>query len=284
MSVKNFIPELWESKILKELDKEHVLVKNCTTKWSGKIEGVGSRVKINSINSPTITTYTPNTDLGDAEQLKDESRWLEITESPSFHFFLDQVDEKQATGGLMQEGIRKAVIGLKDYVEAFLASKYTDAGSSVTNAALTSGNFFSTFMKAKRKLMRVGNVSTSTKCHAEVTPEVWEKGVLADILYNNQDNGEMIRKGQYVQSLGMTFYISNNIPVVETNEDVVAQTCIVKTKEALAYAEQIMSVKKYEPDKRFGEAAKGLLVCGAKMTQPKQACKMALTTAAETTI
>ena len=55
MSVKNFIPELWEAKILKELDKEHVLVKNCTTKWSGKIEGVGSRVKINSINTPTIT-------------------------------------------------------------------------------------------------------------------------------------------------------------------------------------------------------------------------------------
>jgi len=284
MAVKNFIPVLWSKKILKELDKEHMLVNNCTREYSGEISGVGSKIKINSINTPTISTYTPNSTSITPEELKDESRFLEITEAKYFAFYLDDVDEKQATGGLVAEGIRKAVIGLKDTAEAFVAGKYTDAYSSITNTTLTSGDFFSTFMKAKRLLMRNGNVSASAKICAEVTPEVWEKGVLADILYNNQDNGEMIRKGQYVNSLGMTFYVSNNISVTVTSDDVVAQTCVVRTKESIAYAEQIMKVKKYMPESSFSEAVKGLHVYGAKMIKPKEACKMVLTTAAETTI
>jgi len=209
---------------------------------------------------------------------------LEITEAKYFAFFLDDVDEKQATSGLIAEGMRKAVIGLKDLAELFVTTKYLDAYSSTTNTTLNSGDFFSTFMKAKRLLMRNGNVSVSDAVFAEVTPEVWEKGVLADILYNNSDNGEMIRKGQYVVSLGMTFYVSNNIAVTISSEDVALQTCAVRTKESIGYAEQIMKTVKYMPEDSFSEACKGLHVYGAKAIKPKEMCKLVLTTAAESTI
>jgi len=282
MAVQNFIPILWSKKILKELDKAHMIVKNCSTSFSGEITGLGSKVKINSINTPTIGTYVPNSTTITPEQLKDESKMLEITEAKYFAFFLDDVDEKQATSGLIAEGMRKAVIGLKDLAELFVTTKYLDAYSSTTNTTLTSGDFFSTFMKAKRLLMRNGNVSVSDAVFAEVTPEVWEKGVLADILFNNQDNGEMIRKGQYVTSLGMTFYVSNNIAVTISSEDVILQTCAVRTKESIGYAEQIMKTVKYMPEDSFSEACKGLHVYGAKALKPKEICKMVLTTAVET--
>lgn len=283
MSVKNFIPILWSKKILKELDKAHMIVKNCSTSFSGEISGLGSKVKINSINTPTIGTYVPGTTTITPEELKDESRMLEITEAKYFAFYLDDVDEKQATGGLIAEGMRKAVIGLKDLAELFVTTKYADAGSTITNETLTSGDFFSTFMKAKRKLMRNGNVSVSDAVFAEVTPEVWEKGVLADILYN-QDNSDTINSGQYVKSLGMTFFVSNNIAVTETNEDVILQTCAVRTKDSIGYAEQIMKTVKYMPEDSFSEACKGLHVYGCKMLKAKEACKLILTTAAETLV
>lgn len=282
MGVQNFIPVLWSKKILRELDKKHMLVKNCTTKYSGEITGLGSKVKINSINTPTIGDYVPNTTVITPEQLKDESRMLEITESKFFAFFLDDVDEKQTTGGVLAEGLRKAVIGLKDTAEQFIAGKYADAAESVTQAALTSGNFFSTMMKAKRKLMR-NNVGEN-EMFLEITPEVYEKGVLGDIVYNQQDNGEMIRKGTYSQLLGMMVYVSNNIPVVITDEDVVAQTCAMRTKESVAYAEQIMKTVKYMPENAFSEACKGLHVYGAKVIKPKEMVKLVLTTAAETVV
>src|SRR6056297_3536914 len=98
MSVSNFIPVLWEAKILKELDNQHMLVKHCTTEYSGKISGLGSKVKINSIATPSISDYTPNSTSITPEELQDESRMLEITKAKYFSFYLDDVDEKQTTG------------------------------------------------------------------------------------------------------------------------------------------------------------------------------------------
>lgn len=280
MSAQAFIPELWAKKMLKELDKEHMLVKNCSTDYSGEISGQGSRVKINSVNSPTVTAFTGA--LSAPEEIKDEQRMLEITEAQSFHFYLDDIDAKQSTGGILEEAMRKAAIAIKDKAEAFIASKFSEGENTITQSALTTGNFFSTFMRAKRFLMRA-NVGMADDCIAEVTPEVWEKGVLANILYN-QDNSDIISKGQYVKSLGMTFYVSNNIPVTVTSEFIVAQTCAVRTKEAIGYAEQIMKVEKYRPELGFRDAVKGLHVYGAKTIKPKEMVSLVLTTAAETTI
>jgi len=282
MSVQNFNPILWSKKILKELDKKHMLVKNCTTEFSGEISGLGSKVKINSINTPTIGDYVPNTTVITPETLKDESRMLEITQSKYFAFELDTVDEKQTTGGLLEEGLRKAVIGLKDLSEAFIATKYSDATQTVTEAELTSGNFFSTMMTAKRLLMR-NNVGEN-EMFLEISPEVYEKGVLADIVYDNQSNGDMIKKGVYSQILGMMVFVSNNIPVTVTSQDVVQSFCAMRTKEAIGYAEQIMKTQKYMPENAFSEAVKGLHVYGAKTIKPLEMVYLDLKTKAETTV
>lgn len=282
MSVKNFIPELWSSKILKELDKKHVLVKNCTQKWSGEITGKGSRVKINSINEPTIGDYTPNSTVITPEELNDESRWLEITESKYFAFYIDDVDEKQTTGGVLQEGIRKAIIGLKNASELFVANKYVDASVTVVEGSLTSGNVLSTLMKAKTVLM-ANNVDDGEMC-LEVSPYVLNKMILADIVYT--DTGKTIASGMIGNStqLGMMVYVSNNLVGTGTDPDSAQTYCMMRTKEAIAYAEQIMKTEKYRPESAFSDAVKGLHVYGAKTVKPKELVALNLTCAAETTI
>lgn len=280
MGVQNFIPVLWSKKILKELDKQHMLVKNCTTSYSGEINGLGSKVKINSINTPTIGDYVPNSTTITPEELKDESRMLEITQAKYFAFYLDDVDEKQATGGLLAEGLRKAVIGLKDAAEVFIAGKYTDAGNTVTEASLTSGNTFSTLMSAKTILM-ANNVGENDIC-LEVSPYIWQKMILADIVYT--DTGNTIRSGMYSPVLGMKVFVSNNLSTTVTSQDVAQTYCLMRTKEAIAYAEQIMKTIKYMPEGSFSEAIKGLHVYGAKVIKPKELVALNLTTAAETTI
>lgn len=280
MSVQNFIPILWSKKILKELDKEHMLVKNCSTQYSGEITGLGSKVKINSINEPTIGDYVPNSTSITPEQLKDESRMLEITQAKYFAFYLDDVDEKQATGGIVEEGIRKAVIGLKDKAEQFIAGKYTEAGQTVTEASLTSGNTFSTLMKAKTILM-ANNVAENDVV-LEVSPYIWQKMILADIVYT--DTGNTIRSGMFSPVLGMKVFVSNNLTTVVTDQDVAQTQCLMRTKEAIGYAEQIMKVVKFMPESSFSEAVKGLHVYGAKVLKPKEFVRLDLKTAAESTI
>lgn len=282
MAVNNFKPILWANKILRELDKKQMLVKNCTQDWSGEIKGVGSKVVINSINEPTVGDYVPNVTVITPEQVKDESRMLEITESKFFAYELDYVDEKQATKGIMTEATRKGIIALKNLSEAFVASKFSEGANTVTEAALTSGNFFSTMMKAKEYLIE-NNAEDEEIC-LEITSSVFSKGVLADIVYNQQDNGDMIRKGVYSQRLGMMVYVSNNITSNRTSQDVVQSTCVMRTKQAIAFAQQIMKVKKYEPDNSFSDAVKALHVYGAKTVKPLEMVTLELTTAAETTI
>ena len=282
MGVQNFIPILWQKKILKELDKQHMLVKNCSTEYSGEISGLGSKVKINSINTPTIGDYVPNTTTITPEQLKDESRMLEITQAKYFAFYLDDVDEKQATGGLIEEGIRKAVIGLKDAAEQFIADKYTDAGNTVTEASLTSGNVLSTLMKAKTILL-ANNVADG-EIMLEVSPYILQKMILADIVYT--DTGSTIASGKVMNSvqLGMQVFVSNNLNTTVTSQDVAQTYCLMRTKEAIGYAEQIMKTEKYMPESSFSYAVKGLHVYGAKVLKPKEFVALNLTTAAETVI
>lgn len=280
MGVQNFIPVLWSKKILKELDKQHMLVKNCSTEYSGEITGLGSKVKINSINTPTIGDYVPNSTTITPEELKDESRMLEITQAKYFAFYLDAVDEKQSTGGLLEEGLRKAVIGLKDAAEQFIAGKYTEAGITVTEAELTSGNTFSTLMTAKTQLM-ANNVGENDII-LEVSPYVWQKMILADIVYT--DTGNTIRSGMYSPVLGMKVFVSNNLTVTITSQDVVQTQCLMRTKDAIGYAEQIMKTEKYMPESSFSEAIKGLHVYGAKVLKPKEFVRLDLKTKAESTI
>lgn len=283
MGVNNFKPTLWAPKILKELDKEHMLVKNCSTDYSGQISGLGSKVKINSINTPTIGDYVPNSTTITPEQLKDESRMLEITQAKYFSFYLDDIDEKQATKGLLEEGLRKAVIGLKDTAEQFIAGKYTDAYTTITEASLTSENVLSTITKGLRALRETGNVGDGVEKVLEVTPDVYYKLVLANILYNNQDNGETLRKGVYSPVLGVKIFMSNNLSFSRSTAEIATSYCLLRTKEAIGYAEQIMKTEKYMPESSFSEAIKGLHVYGAKVLKPKEMVCFALTTAAEST-
>ncbi len=92
----------------------------------------------------------------------------------------------------------------------------------------------------------------------------------------------MIRKGYFVISLGMTFYVSNNIPYTETTEDIGESKCCVRTMESIGFAEQCEEIEKYKIEKGFGKGIKALHVYGAKMVKPREAVYAVLTTAAET--
>ena len=60
--------------------------------------------------------------------------------------------------------------------------------------------------------------------------------------------------------------MSNNLPKDGSNNDI----CILRTKKAISFAEQLKEVKSYEPQNFFGEAVKGLQVYGAKVIRPDE--------------
>ena len=267
MSYQNFIPTLWAEEIMKERDDVIVAAKLCNRDYEGMIKNKGDKVKINGVGRPTIHDYDDVTGLHDAERLPDQSTLLEITEQKAFHFYVGNIDRRQAQGDLMSAEKTEAAAALAEVEDSFiyeLAAK--DAGITEAVAELTATNVMSTIAKTLTKLW-TNKVPRNEKIYLEVSPSFVEKLMLANVLVNT-DNSKIITGGAVgtLKVFNIEVYMSTNLKHDTTNGDY----CVARTRKAITFADQITEVRAYEPDRHFGEAVKGLQVYGAKVIRPKE--------------
>jgi hypothetical protein len=262
-----FIPEITHAKLLKEREKAAIAVKHCNRSYEGNIKSQGDRVKILTPGEVELFEYTRNKDMNDPQIIDGAAQYLDITESQAFQYYLDDVDKKQME--LDQEfesaSARSAAYKLSDYADQFVFGKYVDAGETVTtyNATFTSADCLA-LLAAADKAMRLANVPEGETKYFEISPDVYEKFVLAKIV-TDTDNSKTLETGLVKKLWGLNIYVSNN---VYTNAGV--SYCLVRTKKAIAYAEQINQSESIRHPKRFGDIHRGLMLCGAKVVVPKE--------------
>ena len=54
------------------------------------------------------------------------------------------------------------------------------------------------------------------------------------------------------------------------DEDAYIHRCAIRTKRAIAFAEQLSEIEAYRPELRFADAVKGLHLYGAKVVYPNE--------------
>ena len=263
MAIMNFIPSLWSETLYSELKKNYVAVKLSNRDFEGTIRSCGDRVKIVGIGPVTVFDYTKNTDMPAAQALNDSAKMLLINQAKGFNFCIDDVDVAQAKKGLMQAAMKEAADALADAADQYVYSLTDSGAGTVTNNAATSANILSTISEA-RKILMENNVPNSARISLEVSPAVEQKLVLAKVL-RGTDNTDALGRGYIGQFMGFDIYVTNNI----TSNDGVYK-CVARTKRAISFAEQVNSVKAYEPELRHGDAVKGLHLYGAKIVYPKE--------------
>ena len=273
-----FIPEITHAKLLKEREKAAIAVKHCNRSYEGNIKSQGDRVKILTPGEVELFEYTRNNDMGDPQIIDGAAQYLDITESQAFQYYLDDVDKKQME--LDQEfesaSARSAAYKLSDYADQFVFGKYADAGEIVTtyNEAFTSADCLA-LLAAADKAMRLANVPEGETKYFEISPDVYEKFVLAKII-SDTDNSKTIETGLVKKLWGLDIYVSNNVYT-----DAGVSYCLVRTKKAIAYAEQINQSESIRHPKRFGDIHRGLMLCGAKVVVPKELVCFAIKPTAE---
>jgi hypothetical protein len=277
MSVKNFIPEIYAAGVMKDRDKVLVAVNHCNRDYEGEIKAKGDRVKIRQIGDVTVKDYVRNTDIADPEIIQDAGQYLEITESKYFHFYVDDVDRAQADEKLRAEQQRKAGVALADVMDQFVFKKYTEAGTTITKTNITSANILGILALAQKAALEA-NIPDNEKKYFEMSPQVYIKFVLAKILKDTNNSGTLAN-GKVGEMFNFEFYVSNNVV-----QDSALSHCMIRTKEAISFAEQINEVEAYKPEKRFGDAVKGLQLYGGKVVKPKELITLDITVADETTI
>lgn len=271
MSINNFIPTIWSARLLKNLDKAHVFAQVVNRDYEGEIKQQGDKVKINSIGPVTIGDYTKNTNIGDPETLTSTQQELEITEAKYFNFQVDDIDRAQQKPKIMDAAMQRSAYGLNDISDNFLASFYV--GVHAENViGDDSAPVVPTKTDAYERLVDLSVLLDEQNVPKDgrfaILPPWYEGLLLKDdrfVKAGTNDSAITLKNGFIGQAAGFALYKSNNIAnTTKTKYKIMAGHPM-----AISFAEQIVSVEAYRPEKRFADAVKGLHVYGAKLVQPK---------------
>lgn len=268
-----FIPTVWASRLLTALGSALVYGQAgvCNRDYEGEIRRAGNTVKIASIGDVDVQDYTKDTDIGDPQTLTDEEQTLLIDQSKYFNFYVDSVDRAQQNVNVLDEAMRRSAWKLRDKADTFLAATMEAVVPAGNKIGSTTTPKVPTKDDAYEYLVDLGVILDENNTPLDgrfVVVPAWFHGLLLKderfIKSGTRRSDAAIRNGEIGEAAGFSILKSNNVPnTTGTKYKIMAGHSI-----ATAYVEQIVDVQTYKPEKRFGDAVKGLHVYGAKVVRP----------------
>ncbi|MBE6593381.1 MAG: hypothetical protein E7642_05245 [Ruminococcaceae bacterium] len=266
MAITNFIPTIWSENLMTALDKKYIAVANCSRDYEGEIKNKGSVVKICGVGAITVSDYTKNSDMSAPQAISDTVTELTIDKAKFFNFQIDDVDRAQCSPKLMDAAMHSAAAGIADEADKYVYSLYEDAGTKISHADASDGKLIESIIKARQKLYE-NNVTDSASVVLEVSPAVASVILKEKLAITN--SADAFENGYIGSIAGCKIYVSNNIKQ-EAASGSSSHKCIMRTKRAIAFAEQLSEIDAYRPEKRFADAVKGLHLYGAKVVYPTE--------------
>jgi hypothetical protein len=270
----NFIPTVWAARLLVALEKALVYAQDGTVNrdYEGDIKESGNTVKIGSIGDVSIGDYVKNTNITDPEILTDAEQSLLIDQSKYFNFYVDSVDRAQQNVNVMDEAMRRAAWALREKADTYMAG--------IMDAAVLAGNKIGSVTTPKvptkddayEYLVDLGVILDENDTPIDgrfVVVPAWFHGLLLKderfVKTGSASADAALANGQVGEAAGFKILKSNSVPnTTGTKYKILAGHAV-----ATSYAEQIVDLQTYKPEKRFGDAVKGLHVYGAKVVREK---------------
>lgn len=279
MALDRFIPTLWSNELLVSLKKAHIFGQPgvANRDYEGELRQAGDTVKINAIGPVSIGNYVKNTNISDPEELNDAQTTLEITEQKYFNFQVDDIDQVQQKPKVMGQAMQEAAYGLRNTADSFLAAALV-AGLSSGNTIGTTGapEAVSTATDAYELLVEMkvrldmNNVPDSGRW--AIVPPFFIGQMLKDNRFVSNIESvsrEGLLNGSVGRAAGFDILTTNNTVYENTGAVGDYYYAFGGTSMALSFAEQIVQVEAYRPEKRFADAVKGLHVYGGKVIRPE---------------
>ena len=267
MAITNFISTIWSENLYKQLDTKYVAVANCNREWEGEIKQKGDRVKILGVGPISVQDYTKNTNLSNPPALSDTVRELVIDQAKAFNFQIDDIDRAQSTPKIMDEALRLAAGALANEADKHVFSLYGDVDEE--NTVIVDDADADTIMNAIFEgVLKLQNNGVTDEIVLEVSPAVASL-ILKAKLNIATDNTSVLEHGCIGSIAGCKIFVSNNVDCID-EDDYGTYMCYMRTKRAIAFAEQLSEVEAYRPELRFADAVKGLMLYGAKIVYPEE--------------
>jgi P22 coat protein - gene protein 5 len=285
VAIDEFIPEFWSAVLQRHLDLTLVYAQPqvCNRDWEGEISEAGSTVHINKIGDPEIKDYDPGVDMDAPEEPDGTTQTLTVDQFKYFNVMIDDVNKAQANVNLLQQFGARAGVQMANTIDAFVGGKIaaastvnvtgTDA-SPVVIKADGSGDFtpYQLAVEMRRQL----------KSQEVPINDIWivfdadlEAEILEDPKYiegGSEINAQTVRSGLIGRLAGFDVLVTQAVPTSPGSGGSKVPNVKVLAgagNYATTFANQVTEMKAFEPERRFGDATKGLEVYGAKILEPE---------------
>lgn len=282
MSITKFKPQLWAATILRTNEDNLVARKVCNTDFTGEIKAKGDTVHFAGLADPTVNPYAGSITY---EALQDAGLDLLIDQANYFAFKIGDIDKAQAQLDLKNSQGSRAAYQLKKTCDSYILAKYAEAKHAVDSSGseleVTSATILSVLGSAIQQLQEE-NVPENG-IFMIVPPWVQLKLKLAGIKFtiNNGINGT--GGMAWTNELGFEMYVSNQVVNTGTTAVPISH-CLAGSKNAMAFAEQIVETEALRLENSFDDAVRGLHVYGHKIVKPNELCHLNLKYKVETVI
>ncbi len=269
----DFIPTVWASRLLVALEGSLVYgqSKVVNRDYEGDIREAGNTVKIASISDVAIGDYVKNSDIDDPAVLTDTEQTLSIDQAKYFNCYVDRIDRAQQNVNVLDHAMRRSAWKLRDAADSFIATTMDAAVLGANTIGTTGTPRVPTKDDAYEYLVDLGTMLDESNTPIEgrfVIVPAWFHGLLLkdDRFVNagSMRSDRRLANGAVGEAAGFDILKSNNVP----NDAGTKFKIIAGHAVATSYVEQILDLHTFKPEKRFGDAVKGLHVYGAKVVEP----------------
>lgn len=269
MSYQNFIPTIWAEEINRELERLCVFAEDCNRQYEGLVKNRGDSVRILGVGKPTIyTTTDKDITLSAPEAVEDTSITMPINQIAYFNYKVDDIDKRQAVGGIMEALSKETSEGLANTMDAFIANMatYPEAIKDAASAyKVEESNILSKIDAAIQKLYE-NDVTPSTEIVLTCSPRFYF--ILKRAYVNiDTDNSKMLQNGRVGRYGNVVIKMSNNVATASSGA---VDLIMVRTKRAIAFVNPMTHTEAYRPESGFSDAVKGFVLYDGKIVRPKE--------------
>ena len=279
MSYQNFIPNVWNAGINRELERLCVFVEDCNTNYEGSVKKQGESVTILGVGKPQIHRISKadrNNDIIGPEEIEDTSEIMYINQIAYFNYLVGDVDKAQATAGVMEALEQETSEALANEVDSYIAGfavddsvpKLYNAGAvkivAKESEAVDGAVYVLDALDEAIQKLQENDVKDSTKVVVTVSPRFYR---LFKKAYRTEDtnNSGILKNGKVCEYGNVTVKLSNNV-----NYDSGTDNIMIRTQRAIAFAKPLTHTEPYRPERKFADAVKGFILFDAKVVRPKE--------------
>jgi len=274
MAISNAIPEIWSARLYHTLYRQNVWM-NTITDHSQEVED-GNKLNLTKLSASVVNVrdYSKDTDFANAPDVGTDSReTLDLNQQKYFNVYVDDIDRVQSRPDIMDGILYQAGRLIAQAVDLNIRTETLDSLPAASKATYTREP--ANQSKAWREGLVFDILNTKTTRIKQNWPRDMIKlvigarveGAIIRYMIENGIGGDRLatdalRAGEMGRFLGLDVYVDTNI---DDSANTLGNTLYVMcTTDSVVYAGQIQQMEFYRPEKRFGDAVKGLYVYGSE--------------------